>query len=143
MTVDWDRENRIDHQNSPKRQEWKWKKEIGKEKFWQNQNRLKTNTWDKLKEQDKSTIPVDSTEGTNKQIPRQSQSRRKNQGRDRSTSIDWSTMTVDLSEEADRNFPPKPKESLLTHASANYRIEGMMGHASLSPPINTEDLEWD
>ena len=52
-------------------------------------------------------------------------------------------MTVDLTEEADRKFLPKPEENLLTHASANYRIEGMMGHDNLSPPINTEDLEWD
>ena len=52
-------------------------------------------------------------------------------------------MTLDLTEEADRNFAPKPEESLLPHASANYRIEGLMGHDSLSPPINTEGLEWD
>ena len=52
-------------------------------------------------------------------------------------------MTVDSTEEVDRNFPPKPEESLLTHASANYHIEGTMGHDSLSPPINTKDLEWD
>ena len=52
-------------------------------------------------------------------------------------------MMVDLTEKADRNFPPKPKESLLTHASTNHRIEGAMGHDSLSSPINTEDLEWD
>ena len=40
MTVDWDQEKKIDHQNSPrrqeKRQEWKHKKETGKEKFRQN-----------------------------------------------------------------------------------------------------------
>ena len=53
------------------------------------------------------------------------------------------TMTVDPMEEADRNFPPKPKESLLPHPSTNYCIEGSMGHDSLSPPINTEYLEWD
>ena len=52
-------------------------------------------------------------------------------------------MTVDPTEEADRNFLPKPEKSLLTHASANYRIEGAMGHGNLSPPINIEDLEWD
>ena len=54
-----------------------------------------------------------------------------------------STMTVDPMEETDRNFPPKSEESLLTHASANYRIEGVIGHDSLSPPINTKVLEWD
>ena len=52
-------------------------------------------------------------------------------------------MTVDPTEEADRNFLPKPEESLLTHASANHRINGAMGHESMSLPINTEDLEWD
>ena len=52
-------------------------------------------------------------------------------------------MTVDQTEEADKNFPPKLKESLPTHTSANHRIEGAMGHDSLSLPINTEDLEWD
>ena len=54
-----------------------------------------------------------------------------------------STMTIDQTEEANRNFPPKPEEKLLSHASTNYHIEGMMGHDSLSGPINTEDLEWD
>ena len=54
-----------------------------------------------------------------------------------------STMTVDPMEEADRNLPPKPEDSPLTHSSTNYRIEGAMGHNSLSPPINIEDLEWD
>ena len=58
-------------------------------------------------------------------------------------STDRSTMTIDPMEEADKNFPPKLKESLLTHASANYHIEGMMGHNNLSPPLNTKDLEWD
>ena len=52
-------------------------------------------------------------------------------------------MTIDSTEEADRNFPPKPEEKLLLHATANYHIEGAMGHDSLSPLINTEDLEWD
>ena len=52
-------------------------------------------------------------------------------------------MTINPMEEADRNFPPKPKEKLLSHTSANYRIEGTMGHDSLSLPINTEELEWD
>ena len=52
-------------------------------------------------------------------------------------------MTVNPTEEVDRNFPPKPEESLLPHASANYHTEGLMGHDSVSPPINTEDLEWD
>ena len=52
-------------------------------------------------------------------------------------------MIVDPTEEADRNFPPKPKECLLPHASANYCIEGSMGHDNLSLPINTEDLDQD
>ena len=94
-------------------------------------------------EQEKLTILVDLTDETSKKIPQQSRSRRKSQSRDKSVSTDRSTMTVDLTEEADRNFPPKLEESLLTHASANYRIEGAMGHDNLSPPINTEDLEWD
>ena len=92
--------------------------------------------------QDKSTILVNSMEGTNKQIPQQSQSQRKNKNRDKSASTDRSTMIVDLMEENDRNSLPKPKERLLTHASTNYCIEGTMGHDNLSPPINTEDLEW-
>ena len=57
--------------------------------------------------------------------------------------VDRSTMTVDPTKEADRNFLPKPEESLLTHAPTNHRIEDMMGHDNLSPPINTDDLEWD
>ena len=52
-------------------------------------------------------------------------------------------MTVDPTEEVDINFSPKPEESLPTHASTNYNIEGVMGHDSLLLPINTEDLEWD
>jgi len=50
---------------------------------------------------------------------------------------------VDSIEEADINFPPMAKESILTHASTNYHIEGTRGHDRLSPPINTEDLEMD
>ena len=52
-------------------------------------------------------------------------------------------MTVDPTEEADKNFPPKPEDSLLPHASAYYCIEGSMGHDNMSSPINTKDLEWD
>ena len=81
---------------------------------------------DKSTEQEKLTILVDLTEGTSKKIPRQSQSQWKNQSQDKSTSTDRSTMTIDPTEEAERNFSPKPEESLLTHASANYRIEGTM-----------------
>ena len=94
-------------------------------------------------EQDKSTIPVDWTKGTGKKIPRQSRSLQKNQSWDKSMSIDQLTMTFDPTEEADRNFLPKPEESLLTHTSTNYRIKGVMGHDSLSPPIHTKYLEWD
>ena len=60
MTVDWDQEKKINHQNSPKRQEkrqeWKWKKGTGKEKLQHNQNRRKANT------RDKSTKPSWSTQ---------------------------------------------------------------------------------
>ena len=94
-------------------------------------------------EQEKPTILVDPTEGTSKKIPRQSRSRRKNQSRDKSTSTDWSTMTVDPTEEVNKIFLPKLEEILLTHAYTNHRIESMMGHDNLSPPINTEDLLWD
>jgi hypothetical protein len=52
-------------------------------------------------------------------------------------------MMVNPTEEANRSFLPIPKESLLTHASTNHRIEVAMGHVRLSPPINTEDLELD
>ena len=52
-------------------------------------------------------------------------------------------MTVNSMEEADKSFPPIPKESLLTHASTNHRIEVTMGHDRMSPPINTKDLELD
>lgn len=97
----------------------------------------------KLIEPDKSNTLVDQMEGTNKEIPRQSQSRQKFQIREKPTNADRSTMTVDLTEEADRNFSPMPKESLLTHASTNHHIEGVMGHDKLSLPINTKDLEMD
>ena len=83
-------------------------------------------------EQDKSTILFNSKEATRKQIPRQNQSRWKNQTRDKSVITDRSTMTVDLTKEANKNFSPKPEESLLTHATANYCIEGVMGHDKLS-----------
>ena len=52
-------------------------------------------------------------------------------------------MTVYPMEEGNKNFPPMPKETLLTHTSPNYNIEGVMGHDRLSPPINTEDFEMD
>ena len=86
---------------------------------------------------------VDSTEGTSKEIPQQSRSQRKFQIREKPANADRSTMMVDPMEEADKNFMPIPKESPLTHASANQRIEGAMGHDRLSPPINTKDLEMD
>ena len=57
MTVDWDQEKKIDHQNSPrrqeKRQEWKWKEGTSKEKLRQNQNRRKANMRDKSIKQNK------------------------------------------------------------------------------------------
>ena len=98
---------------------------------------------DKPTKPDKSINLVDPTEGTNKEIPWQSQSRRKVQIQEKPTNADRLTMMVDLMEEATRIFPPIPKESLLTHASANHHIEVTMGHDRLSPPINTEDLELD
>lgn len=97
---------------------------------------------DKLIEPDKSTNLVNPTEGTNKEIPRQSRSRRKFQSRE-IVNVERLTMTVDPTKEADRSFPPIPKEILLTHASANHHIEVAMGHDTLSPPINTEELELD
>ena len=142
MTVERDQEKKIDHQNSPKqqekKQEWKRKKETGKQKTLTEPEPTKTQ--DKSTKQEKSNILVDSTEGTSMQIPRQSRNRRENQNRDKSTSTIQSTMTIDPTKKADRNLPSKPEEKLLSHASAIYRIEGMMGHNSLSPPINTKDL---
>ena len=56
---------------------------------------------------------------------------------------DRSIMTVDSTGEADINFPPTPKASLHTQASANHCIEEVMGHDRLSLPINIEDLKMD